>query len=213
MKKYNNSGNVDKIFEIFQSQNPEPRTELEYSSLFTLVAAVSLSAQTTDKAVNIATKELFKVADTPEKIIALGLDTIKSYIKNIGLFNNKAKNLIKLSEILIADYSGNVPLEFEELIKLPGVGRKTANVVLNCWLGKETMPVDTHVLRVANRIGLSSENKPEKVEMDLLKIIPQKWLKYAHHWLILHGRYICKAKKPNCEGCQISVYCKYYITK
>lgn len=202
---------VQKIFEIFQNNNPNPETELDYENLFTLLVAVSLSARTTDKAVNKATKELFKIANTPEEILCLGEERIKTYIKNLGFFNTKAKNIIKLSEIILKDYQGEVPLEFEKLIKLPGVGRKTANVVLNCWLKAKVMPVDTHILRVSNRIGLSNGKSPEKVEKDLLNIISDEWLSYAHHWLILHGRYICKARKPECNNCPINQYCNYYL--
>ena len=201
---------IDEIFSVFSQINPEPKTELIYTNLFTLLVAVSLSAQTTDLAVNKATDELFKIASNPKDMLNLVEEGLKNYIKTIGLFNNKAKNVIKLSKILEENYGGEVPLNFDELVRLPGVGRKTANVVLNCWLKLPTMPVDTHVFRVAHRIGLSDGKTPEKVEKDLLKIIPKKWLFYAHHWLILHGRYICKAKKPECGGCKINHKCKFY---
>lgn len=203
---------IESIFQIFHDSNPEPVTELEYTNLFTLVCSVALSAQTTDKAVNKATKDLYKIADNPKAILELGEEKIKKYISGIGLFNVKAKNLIKLSNLLIEEYNSEVPLEFDELIKLPGVGRKTANVVLNCWLGIETMPVDTHVFRVARRIGFSNGKTPIKVETDLLKKIPKKWMKYAHHWLILHGRYICTAKNPKCMKCPISQLCKFKVS-
>ncbi len=201
---------ADKIFQIFSSENPEPKTELEYTNLFTLLVAVSLSAQATDISVNKATKSLFKIADSPEKMLELGENRLRSYIKTIGLYNKKAKNIILLSKILVEKYKGEVPLSFDELYTFPGVGRKTANVILNSWLKIPTMPVDTHVFRVAKRIGLSTGTTPEKVEKELIANIPSKWLTYAHHWLILHGRYICKARKPACSICHISHYCKYF---
>ena len=172
--------------------------------------AVILSAQATDISVNKATKKLFKQFNTPQKILSLGVDNLKTHIKTIGLYNSKAKNIIALCEILIDKYNSIIPDEFEELIKLPGIGRKTANVILNCAFAKPTMAVDTHVFRVAHRIGLSVGSSPEKVENDLLKKIPSKWLFYAHHWLILHGRYVCKARTPICVKCNISSYCSYY---
>ncbi len=201
---------ADNVFTILSKKNPEPKTELEYTNLFTLLVAVSLSAQATDVSVNKATNSLFKVADSPSKMLTLGEDGLKSYIKTIGLYNNKAKNTIALSKMLVEQYKGEVPLTFDELKSLPGVGRKTANVVLNCWLKLPTMPVDTHVFRVAKRIGICSGSTPEKVEHELLANIPKKWLMYAHHWLILHGRYICKARKPMCDICPISNYCEYF---
>lgn len=201
---------INLIFEIFQKNNPEPITELDYNNnLFCLLCSVVLSAQSTDRSVNIATKALYEVADNPEDMHKLGEEGVKEYIKTIGLYNTKARNLIKLSHILSENYNGKVPLEFDELIKLPGVGRKTANVILNCWLGLPTMPVDTHVFRVAHRIGFSNSKTPEKVEMDLLESIPSIWMKYAHHWFILHGRYVCTAKKPKCNECKISHLCSY----
>ncbi|MDA9163663.1 endonuclease III [Rickettsiaceae bacterium] len=201
---------IDDIFNIWRGDNPEPVTELEYGNHFTLTVAVVLSAQATDVSVNKATKALFVDYDTPEGILALGEDGLKKYIKTIGLYNSKAKNIIALCRILIDNYNSQIPNEFDELIKLPGVGRKTANVVLNCAFGKPTMAVDTHVFRVANRIGFSDGKTPEKVEKDLLELIPEKWLTHGHHWLILHGRYVCKARKPLCEECNISDYCNYY---
>jgi endonuclease-3 len=201
---------IEKIFQIFSAANPIPKTELEYTNNFTLAIAVILSAQATDISVNKVTKNLFKQFDTPQKILSLGVDNLKAYIKTIGLYNSKAKNIIALCEILIDKYNSIIPDQFEELIKLPGIGRKTANVILNCAFAKPTMAVDTHVFRVAHRIGLSVSSSPEKVEKDLLKKIPSKWLFYAHHWLILHGRYVCKARTPICVECSISAYCSYY---
>ena len=208
---YNKSAILsDKIFSILSSINDDPKTELEYTNLFTLLVAVSLSAQATDKSVNKATKSLFLVADSPEKMILLEENGLKSYINSIGLYNTKAKNIIKLSKEILEKFSGEVPLDFESLISLPGVGRKTANVILNCWLKIPTMPVDTHVFRVSKRIGLAYGRTPEQVEKELMKNIPQKWLINAHHFLILHGRYICKARKPECSICPISHLCEYY---
>ncbi|MEM6339391.1 MAG: endonuclease III, partial [Pseudomonadota bacterium] len=204
------SKTINQIFQIFSNNNPTPKTELEFINNFTLSVAVILSAQATDISVNKATKNFFPSYDTPEKILSLGEDGLKKYIKTIGLYNSKAKNVIALCEILIDKYNSDIPSEFDELIKLPGIGRKTANVILNCAFGKPTMAVDTHVYRVSNRIGFSNGNTPEKVERDLLKKIPNKWLNHGHHWLILHGRYTCKARKPLCSECPITEYCKYY---
>jgi len=201
---------INEIFQILSQTNPEPKTELVYENHYTLLVSVVLSAQATDKSVNNATKNLFIHYNSPEKMLELGLDGLKQYIKTIGLFNSKAKNVIELSKILVQKYHSQVPDNFDDLILLPGVGRKTANVVLNCAFGKPTMPVDTHVYRVARRIGLADGATPEKVERQLLKAIPKKWMKFAHHWLILHGRYICRAKKPLCEKCSVQKYCKYY---
>lgn len=202
---------VNKIFEILSKNNENPKTELVYKNDFTLLVAVILSAQATDISVNLATKSLFEIYDTPEQILNLGEEGLKKYIKSIGLFNSKAKNIIALCKILISDHQSSVPNSFEELVKLPGVGRKTANVVLNCLFGLPTMAVDTHVFRVAKRIGLAKGNSPEAVEKELLQIIDGKWQGHAHHWLILHGRYICKARKPDCDICPIKEYCEYYI--
>ena len=201
---------VNKIFETLSQNNENPKTELIYKNDFTLLVAVVLSAQATDVSVNLATKSLFEIYDIPEKILELGEEGLKKHIKSIGLFNSKAKNIIALCQILISNYDSKVPNSFEELVKLPGVGRKTANVVLNCLFGLPTMAVDTHVFRVAKRIGLAKGNTPEAVEKELLQIIDVKWLSHAHHWLILHGRYICKARKPDCEICPIREYCDYY---
>lgn len=201
---------VNEIFKIFSERNPTPRTELNFINNFTLTVSVILSAQATDISVNKATKELFKTYQTPEQIFDLGVVELKKYIKSIGLYNTKAKNIIALCQILIDKYNSRIPDSFEDLIKLPGIGRKTANVILNCAFGKPTMAVDTHVFRVAHRIGLSNGKTPEKVEYDLLQVIPDIWLLYAHHWLILHGRYICKARIPLCKECSIVTYCDYY---
>ena len=201
---------INKIFEIFEYNNPNPSTELEYSNDYTLLVAVVLSAQQTDKGVNKATKELFKTHDTPLKMLELGEEGLKNYIKTLGLYNTKAKNIIALSQMLIKDYNMQVPNSLNELIKLPGVGRKTANVVLSCAHGHSTIPVDTHMLRVSRRIGLSRESNPDKLEQDLLKIIPTKWLKNAHNWIVLHGRYVCKARNPLCSECKINIFCDYY---
>lgn len=201
---------IEHIFQIFSQHNPHPETELEYSNNFTLAVAVILSAQATDISVNKATKNLFSKHNNPEQILHLGEDGLKTYIKTIGLYNSKAKNIIAFCSILIDKYNSEIPSEFEQLITLPGIGRKTANVILNCAFGKLTMAVDTHVYRVSHRIGFSVGKTPEKVEKDLLRTIPIKWMQHAHHWLILHGRYICKARKPLCSECPITKYCKYY---
>jgi endonuclease-3 len=201
---------IDKIFSTFSGSNANPKIELEYTNNFTLLVAVVLSARMTDKGVNKATKALFALHDTPQSILDLGVEGLKEYIKTIGLYPTKAKNIIALSEKLIRDYNSIVPNSLEELIKLPGVGRKSANVVLNSAFGIVTMPVDTHVQRVARRLGLSCATTPDKIEQDLLKVIPQKWLPNAHHWLVLHGRYICKARNPECAKCPINKWCEYF---
>lgn len=206
------TSDIENIFKIFKKHNPYPKTELEYVNNYTLLVAVVLSAQSTDVGVNKATKSLFESYDTPEKMVDLGLDGLKAYIKTIGLFNTKAANIIKLSEDLIKEHNSIVPDNLEALVKMPGVGRKTANVVLNAAFDQATMPVDTHVHRVANRIGLSGATTPEQIEKDLLTSIPKKYLYDAHHWLVLHGRYICKARKPECERCPVSSYCRYFKT-
>ena len=200
---------INQIFEIWQKNNPQPKTELEFTNNFTLLVAVVLSAQSTDIGVNKATKNLFKIADTPQKMLALGEEKLKKYISTIGLYNGKAKNIIILSEHLIKLHNSEVPNDFESLKNLAGVGQKTANVVLNCAFGAPTIAVDTHVFRVANRLGIVDETNPEKTEKSLLKKIPKKFLYYAHHWMILHGRYICQARKPNCKTCQIEKFCKF----
>lgn len=200
---------VAKIFERFEALDPEPKGELEHVNAYTLLVAVVLSAQATDAGVNKATRGLFKVADTPEKMLALGEDKVRDYIKTIGLFRNKANNVIALSEKLIADYGSKVPRDREALETLPGVGRKTANVVMNVAFHQPTMAVDTHVFRVANRIGLSAGKTPNMVEDDLMRIVPERFGLHAHHWLILHGRYLCKARKPECWRCPIATYCGF----
>jgi endonuclease-3 len=197
------------IFRRFARVNPEPKGELEHTNPFTLLVAVVLSAQATDAGVNKATRALFKVADTPAKMAALGEDRLKEYVKTIGLFNTKAKNVIALSQQLISNYGGEVPADRDALEKLPGVGRKTANVVMNMAFGQPTMAVDTHVFRVSNRIGLVKATTPLATEEQLLAIIPPEFGLHAHHWLILHGRYLCKAKKPDCPRCLISDICRF----
>ncbi len=199
---------VHEIFRRFAIQRPEPKGELEHVNAFTLLVAVVLSAQATDAGVNKATRPLFKVADTPQKMLALGEAKVGEYIRTIGLWRNKAKNVIALSEALIRDHGGEVPGDRDELTKLPGVGRKTANVVLNMAFGQPTMAVDTHILRIGNRIGLAPGKTPEQVEEGLIRVIPQEYMRHAHHWLILHGRYVCKARRPECERCVIADICK-----
>ena len=201
---------IDKIFEILSKENKNPKTELKYVNDFTLLVAVVLSAQATDSSVNKATESLFNIYNTPEKMLELGEEGLKNYIKSIGLFTTKAKNIIALSHDLIEQHNSKVSNEFVDLIKLPGVGRKTANVVLNCLFDMPTIGVDTHVFRVARRLGLAHGNKPEQVEVELLNNINVKWHKNAHHWLILLGRYICKARVPNCPICPVKDYCDYF---
>ena len=200
---------ISEIFSRFQKANPEPKTELEFTNDFTLLVAVVLSAQATDKGVNKATPALFKAADTPQKMLKLGEDKIRDYIKTIGLYKAKAKNVFLLSEKLVKEFGSKVPRTHEELQSLPGVGRKTANVVMNCAFGMPTMAVDTHVFRVSNRIGLVKAKTPEQAEQGLLKVIPKEFLFHAHHWLILHGRYTCVARKPKCGECVISDLCEF----
>ena len=200
------------VFEFFRrlaELNPDPQTELEYRDPYTLLVAVALSAQATDVSVNLATRKLFRVADTPSKMVALGEDGLKEHIKTIGLFNTKAKNVIALSEKLLAEHGGKVPQDRAALEGLPGVGRKTANVVLNTAFGQETFAVDTHIFRVANRTGLAPGKNPLEVEVELEKVVPQPFRRGAHHWLILHGRYICKARKPECWRCPVIDLCPY----
>ena len=207
MQKLLSAKKVREVFLRFQKQNPSPASELEWSSPFTLLVAVVLSAQATDKSVNAATRELYKVADTPEKILSLGEDGLIPYIKSIGLYKSKARHVVGLCEKLISDFNGEVPREREKLMLLPGVGRKTANGVLNVVWGEHTMPVDTHLLRIAPKIGLAEGDTPEKVEASLLKRVPDEFMEHAHHWLILHGRYVCTARKPKCDECVISDIC------
>jgi len=199
---------IVQVLERLKSQNPNPKSELEYSNAFTLLVAVVLSAQATDKSVNLATKELFQIADTPEKMLELGEEKLIRYIKSIGLYRNKAKNIIGLSKMLLQEFAGEVPDSLENLEKLPGVGRKTANVVLNVIFNKPTMPVDTHLLRVSPKIGLAEGTTPEQVEKSLLERIPSEYMQNAHHWILLHGRYVCTAKNAKCEECVINDLCK-----
>ena len=196
-------------FERLAANQPEPRTELDFSSPYTLLVAVVLSAQATDFGVNRATRGLFAAASTPAQMVALGVDGISHHIRTIGLFNTKARNVHRLSEILIADHGGTVPEDRAALEALPGVGRKTANVVLNEAFGHPTIAVDTHIFRVGNRTGMAPGKTPDHVERELLRRVPDKWKRGAHHWLILHGRYVCKARKPDCGVCRISEFCLY----
>jgi endonuclease-3 len=198
-----------KIYERFAALMPEPKTELVYSTPFELLVAVVLSAQATDVGVNKATAKLFPAANTPAAILALGEDGLKSYIKTIGLFNTKAKNLLKTCAALVADYGGEVPRDREALEALPGVGRKTANVILNTAFGEPTIAVDTHIFRVANRIGLAPGATVRAVEDVLVRVTPSEFKRQAHHWLILHGRYVCKARRPECPRCPIVDLCEY----
>ena len=197
------------MFQRFAAADPHPKSELEYVNPFTLLVAVVLSAQATDAGVNKATRALFKIADTPEKMVRLGEDSVRDFIKTIGLYRNKARNVIELSRQLIANHGGDVPRDREALEALPGVGRKTANVVLNVAFGEPTMAVDTHVFRVANRTGLSNGRTPLEVEQDLLRVIPERYAMNAHHWLILHGRYVCKARRPECPQCIMRDICLF----
>ncbi len=199
---------VEEIFRRFSVQRPEPEGELEHVNAFTLLIAVVLSAQATDAGVNKATRALFAAAETPQKMLALGEEAVGEHIRTIGLWRNKAKNVIALSEALIRDHGGVVPGDRDELVKLPGVGRKTANVVLNMAFGQPTMAVDTHIFRIGNRLGLAPGKTPEEVEAGLVRIIPEQYMRHAHHWLILHGRYVCKARRPECERCIIADICK-----
>lgn len=205
-----NQENVLKIFSTLQKNNPAPKTELHFKNNFELLIAVILSAQATDVSVNKATKILFPIANTPEKIVTLGVDGLKKYIRTIGLYNSKAKHIIQTCNILVTKFASVVPDNRCDLEHLPGVGRKTANVILNTAFGESTIAVDTHIFRVANRIGLAQGKTPLIVEKQLLNIIPKKYLKDAHHWLVLHGRYICTARNPKCEGCPINRWCEYY---
>jgi endonuclease-3 len=200
---------IEEAFRRFQAAEPEPKTELKYVNPFTLLVAVVMSAQATDAGVNKATPALFALADTPEKMAALGEDRIRDLIKTIGLFRNKAKNVAALSHKLIAEYGGQVPRSREALESLPGVGRKTANVVLNCAWGEETFAVDTHIFRVGNRTGMATGKDPFEVEQKLEKAVPAPYRRHAHHWLILHGRYTCVARKPLCERCIIADLCQW----
>ena len=200
---------VEALFRRFATAEPEPKGELYAVNTFTLLVAVVLSAQATDAGVNKATPELFRLADTPAKMVALGEDRIRDLIKTIGLFKTKAKNVFRLSEMLVETHGGEVPATRESLQALPGVGRKTANVVLNIAFGQPTIAVDTHIFRLANRLGLAPGKTPEEVEARLEALIPAAYVRHSHHWLILHGRYVCKARKPECERCLISDLCKW----
>ena len=200
---------IKEIFERFKKENPNPTSELKWTNSFTLLVSVVLSAQATDKSVNKATESLYKIADTPQKILSLGEHNLISYIKSIGLYKSKAKHIIELSKMLISEFDSKIPDNLEDLIKLPGVGRKTANVVLNVLFNKPTMPVDTHLLRISPKIGLAQGSTPLEIEKSLCARIPQEYMNHAHHWLILHGRYICTAHNPHCENCIINDICKH----
>lgn len=207
-----NQDKVDKIFSILSAKNPSPKTELFSTNDFTLLVAIVLSAQATDVGVNKATPALFYMADTPKKMLTLGEEKLKNYIKTIGLFNSKAKNIIALSQKLLDEFNGKIPESREALMTLAGVGRKTANVWLNCARSKPTIAVDTHVFRVANRLGLCTTKTADATEAALEKTIPSKWKQHAHHWLILHGRYVCKARTPLCSECQLNDLCRFINT-
>ena len=199
---------VEEIFRRFAAANPEPKGELEYANPFTLLVAVVLSAQATDAGVNKATRGLFKVAGTPRRMLTLGEAGVQEHIRTIGLYRNKARNVIALSERLLAEHGGEVPRERAALEALPGVGRKTANVVLNIAFGEPTLAVDTHVFRVAHRLKLAEGKTPLDVELGLIKVVPEKYMRHAHHWLILHGRYVCQARKPRCDMCIVNDLCR-----
>ena len=204
--------NKKEIYEFFSrlcNKNPNPESDLEWTNAYTLLVAVTLSAQATDIGVNKATKELFKIVNTPQDMIDLGIDKLKDHIKTIGLYNTKAKNVMKMAEILVNEYKGEVPDSRDELIKLPGVGRKTANVVLNIVFKQPTMAVDTHIFRISNRTKMAPGKTPDAVEKKLEKVVPEEFALNAHHWLILQGRYVCKARKPDCPKCIVSDLCRY----
>jgi endonuclease-3 len=198
---------IVELFDRFESQETDPRTELDYASPYELVVAVALSAQATDVSVNKATDKLFRVADTPQKMLALGEAGLKPFISSIGLYNMKARNVIRMAQIILAEHGGEVPLDREKLQALPGVGRKTASVVLNELRVEPAIAVDTHVFRVSHRLGLSTGKTPDKVEAELMAVIPEPYLTRAHHWLILHGRYVCVARKPKCPECPVADLC------
>jgi endonuclease-3 len=197
------------LFKRLKTANPKPSTELDYETPFELLVAVILSAQATDKSVNIATRALYKVANTPQAILNLGVAGLSRYIKTIGLYNSKAKHIIETCRTLIEKHEGKVPSSRDALEELPGVGRKTANVILNTAFGEPTIAVDTHIFRIANRLGLAPGRNVREVEDRLMKVVPQEYMRDAHHWLILHGRYVCKARKPNCEQCILVDLCAY----
>jgi endonuclease-3 len=200
---------IEEFFRRMSEANPDPKGELDYVNSFTLLVAVVLSAQATDVGVNKATGPLFAIADTPEKMLALGEDVVRDYVKSIGLYKTKAKNVIKLCEALIRDHNSEVPQTREELEKLAGVGRKTANVVLNIAFGQPTIAVDTHLFRLGNRTGIAKGKTPLEVEKKLEKKIPKLYVRHSHHWMILHGRYVCKARKPDCPNCLVEDLCKF----
>ena len=200
---------IPEFFERLKAVEPGPKSDLEFTNPYTLLVAVTLSAQATDVGVNKATKNLFPIADTPQKMIDLGLDGLKNHIKTIGLYNNKAKNVMAMAHILVDEYGGDIPQTREELMALPGVGRKTANVVLNVAFGQHTMAVDTHIFRVSNRTKLAPGKNVDAVEQALLRRVPDEYMLYAHHWLILHGRYTCKARTPLCGECKVTDLCKF----
>jgi endonuclease-3 len=200
---------IENFFATLKAANPLPTTELQYTTVFELLAAVLLSAQATDVGVNKATRRLFAVANTPQKILALGLQGLESYIKTIGLYRSKARHLMQTCQILVDQHQGQVPRDRQALQALPGVGRKTANVVLNCAFGEPVMPVDTHIFRVSNRTGLAAGQNVDAVEARLMRRIPPAYLVHAHHWLILHGRYVCQARKPLCGQCAVSPFCDF----
>lgn len=204
-----NLSTIKEIFRILAEQTPQPTTELEYTNTYTLLVAVVLSAQSTDKGVNKATRPLFEKISTPQQMLELGEEKLRQAIKTIGFYNAKAKNIIRLSEILIQEYDGEIPQTRDALEKLPGVGRKTANVILNTAFGEPVMAVDTHVFRVANRLGICAATTPLEVEKALMEKIPSEYLQHAHHWLILHGRYTCQARKPKCYLCPVVNLCEY----
>lgn len=204
-----NEKTIREIFKRFRKANPKPTTELVYHNPFELLVSVILSAQATDTSVNKATSPLFKIANTPEKILNLGLTSLKSYVKSIGLYNTKSENILKTCKILIEKFNSEVPDDREALESLPGVGRKTANVILNTCFGEPVIAVDTHIFRVANRIGLAHGKTPLEVEKQLMQNIPKEYLHDAHHWLILHGRYVCIARKPKCPECPINDLCEF----
>lgn len=209
MSKKLSKPQITDFFTRLRAIDPAPKSDLEYTNAYTLLVAVALSAQATDEGVNRATKDLFQTIDTPQKMLDLGLDALKSHIKTIGLYNTKAKNVIAAAQILVDDYNGEVPDTREDLIRLPGVGRKTANVVLNIIFGQHTMAVDTHIFRVSNRTGLAPGKNVDAVEQQLLKRVPDEFMLYAHHWIILHGRYTCKARKPMCSDCKLHDLCNF----
>jgi endonuclease III len=204
-----NKAEVFEFFRLLAEDNPDPQTELEFGNTYQLVVAVALSAQATDVGVNKATRRLFEQVKTPQQMLDLGEDGLKEHIKTIGLFNSKAKNVIAAAQMLVDDYGGEVPRDRDALVRLPGVGRKTANVVLNCAFGEAVFPVDTHVFRVGNRTGIARGKTPEKVEAQLEKKVPEPFRVGAHHWLILHGRYLCKARTPECWRCPVVDLCGF----